>query len=371
VATPTPAAPPDPVELLTTFARTLRGRGVTAGTSRLTGAVEALAHLDPCDVDDVYWAGRLTLCAGPDDLARYDEAFGEWILGAVPTPAGPGDGSPVAARVSAAAGAGAAEDAGDTVGGSASGVEVLRHRDVTDLDAADRDELEHLVALLAPHVPLRRTRRRTPGRGHEIDRARTVRAMIADGGEPRELVRRRRRTRPRRVVLLIDVSGSMKIYADLFLRFAHAAVRVAPSSTEVFTVGTRLTRVTRQLRSHDPQEALAAAGATVPDWSGGTLLGESLQAFLDLWGHRGTARGATVVIASDGWERGGAVLLGEQMARLRRLAHRVLWVNPHSGRDGFAPTTAGMTAALPHVDALLAGHTYAAFEELATVIARA
>jgi uncharacterized protein with von Willebrand factor type A (vWA) domain len=157
----------------------------------------------------------------------------------------------------------------------------------------------------------------------------------------------------------------------VLLRFAHAAVRVAPASTEVFTVGTRLTRVTRPLRRRDPDDALRAAGAAIPDWSGGTRLGESLQAFLDLWGQRGTARRAVVVVASDGWERGDATLLGEQMARLARLAHAVVWVNPHRGKAGFAPLTAGMAAALPHVDELLAGHTLDALHTLAEVIAHA
>jgi hypothetical protein len=148
-------------------------------------------------------------------------------------------------------------------------------------------------------------------------------------------------------------------------------VRVAPATTEAFTLGTRLTRVTRQLRARDPDIALRAAGAAIPDWSGGTRLGETLQAFLDLWGQRGAARGAVVVLASDGWERGDARLLGEQMARLARLAHWVIWVNPHRGKDGFAPVTAGMTAALPHIDELLAGHTLDALHTLADVIADA
>jgi uncharacterized protein with von Willebrand factor type A (vWA) domain len=201
--------------------------------------------------------------------------------------------------------------------------------------------------------------------------ARTVRAMLRDGGEPAKLARLRPRVKPRRLVLLLDVSGSMSPYADVLLRFAHAAVRVAPASTEAFTISTRLTRVTRQLRLRDPNHALAATGTAIPDWSGGTRLGESLQAFLDLWGQRGTARQAVVVIASDGWERGDAELLGEQMARLARLAHRVVWVNPHRGKDGFAPVTAGMSAALPHVDELLAGHTLDALHTLADVIAHA
>jgi uncharacterized protein with von Willebrand factor type A (vWA) domain len=176
--------------------------------------------------------------------------------------------------------------------------------------------------------------------------------------------------RPRRLVLVVDVSGSMQPYADPFLRFAHAAARRRPG-TEVFTVGTRLTRVTREIRDRDPSAALLAVAGAVPDWSGGTRLGELMQAFLDRWGQRGVARGAVVVIASDGWERGDAGLLGTQMARLHRLAHRVVWANPHRGLPGYVPMTAGMLAALPHVDDFVDGHSVAALERLARVMSRA
>ncbi len=195
--------------------------------------------------------------------------------------------------------------------------------------------------------------------------------MLRDGGEPAELRYTGRREKPRRLVLLLDVSGSMAPYADALLRFGHAAVRAAPATSEVFTLGTRLTRVTRQLRLRDPDLALAAAGNAIPDWSGGTRLGEALRAFLDLWGQRGTARRSVVVIASDGWERGDAQLLGEQMQRLARLAHLVVWVNPHRGKRGFAPITGGMVAALPHVDELIAGHSLDALRHLVEVVGRA
>jgi uncharacterized protein with von Willebrand factor type A (vWA) domain len=165
------------------------------------------------------------------------------------------------------------------------------------------------------------------------------------------------------VVLLIDVSGSMEPYADAHLRFAHVVTRRRPA-VEVFTIGTRLTRVTRQMQARDPDVALRAVAEAVPDWSGGTRLGELLKAFLDRWGQRGTARGCVAVIASDGWERGDASLLAEQAARLHLLAHTVIWVSPHAGKDGFAPATAGLTAVLPHIDALVAGHSVAAFAQL-------
>ncbi|HEV2888339.1 MAG TPA: VWA domain-containing protein, partial [Jatrophihabitans sp.] len=249
--------------------------------------------------------------------------------------------------------------------------ELLRHRDVTALSATERQQLQRLFALLAPRASGRRSLRYTAARRGRVDLDRTVRRMLSQGGEPTGLIRQRRRHKPRRLVLLIDVSGSMSPYADWLLRFGHAATRRAPLGTEVFTIGTRLTRVTRELRLRDPDRALAAAGRAVPDWRGGTRLGDSLKAFLDRWGQRGVARGAVVVLCSDGWERGDPAELGNQLARLARLAHAVVWVNPHKGKDGFAPVTGGMVAALPHIDSLVAGHSFAALEELVKVIADA
>ena len=169
-------------------------------------------------------------------------------------------------------------------------------------------------------------------------------------------------------MLLVDVSGSMEGYADALLRFAHAASRRGSSPTEVFALGTRLTRVTRELALRDPDAAMTAVAAAVPDAGGGTRLGELLKSFLDQWGQRGTARGAVVVVLSDGWERGDATLLGEQMARLHRLAHRVVWSNPRKAAPGYAPLAAGMAAALPHVDDFVEGHSLAALEHLAGVV---
>jgi len=160
-------------------------------------------------------------------------------------------------------------------------------------------------------------------------------------------------------------------YADSLLRWAHVVATRNRARTEVFTIGTRLTRVTRSMRLRDGEAALGAAGQAVPDWSGGTRLGEVLQAFLDRWGQRGLARGAVVVVMSDGWERGDPTLLREQMRRLRRLAHRVVWVNPHRGKDGYAPVQAGIVAALPFVDEFIAGHSMATFEQALEVVADA
>jgi uncharacterized protein with von Willebrand factor type A (vWA) domain len=366
----------DFAELAVGFARTLRHAGVPAGPDRVQAMLGALAHLDVLDPNQVYWAGRLTLCADPQDLARYDAAFALYFGGR-----GAGDrrstSSPprvLRAAPFEVAGADSGPRPGDdqpSFAARASRQEILRHKDVSALSPSERDELRRLFVLLKPRVAHRRSQRHGPAHRGRVDLARTVRGMLRTGAEPGRLAYRRRRTKPRRLVLLIDVSGSMAPYADTLLRFAHAAVRAAPASTEVFSTGTRLTRVTRELRLRDPEQALAAAGRAVPDWSGGTRLGDGVKAFLDLWGQRGLARGAVLVLCSDGWERGDPAELDAQLGRLTRLAHALIWVNPHKGRPGFEPVTGGMRAAVTHADALVAGHSFAALEKLVEVISHA
>ncbi|WP_028472717.1 vWA domain-containing protein [Nocardioides alkalitolerans] len=355
--------------------RALRAAGVAVSADRTLVFAAACARLGVGDADAVRRAGRATLCAGPDDLAVHDRVFEAWRrtwFGAKDAPeTARGDADEVArASVGDADDAGAGESETALVAARASGADVLRHRDVALLDPADRARVHRLYAELTPHAPRRRAVRRTPSRSGEVDLRRTLRASLRGYGEPTPVARRRRGTRDRPVVLLVDVSGSMSAYADALLRLAHRMVR-AGVATEVFTAGSRLTRVTPALRTRDPEAALVAAGRAVPDWAGGTRLGESLGAFLDRWGGRGTARRAVVVVLSDGWERGTAADLGREMARLGRLAHRVVWVNPHRGKDGYAPVQSGIVAALPHVDDFVAGHTLATFAEVCEVVARA
>jgi uncharacterized protein len=364
----------DPLPGLVGFAAALRAAGLPCDTHRVQAYLGAVGELDLAEPTQLYWAGRLTLCAEPDDLPRYDEAFAAWFTARAPAPRPRPAGRPQATVTMAALTetAGTSGDRESTeLKVAASDTEVLRHRDISQLSAHEREHLRELMATLHLTPPLRRSMRLRPHRSGRLDSARILRAMRAAGGEPVRLAYRDRRHRPRRVVLLIDVSGSMSPYADALLRFAHAVTRAAPTSTEVFTIGTRLTRLSRQLRARDPQEALVAASRAVPDFAGGTRLGETIRVFLDRWGQRGLARRAVVVLFSDGWERGDASLLGEQLARLRRLAHRVLWVNPHAGRDGYAPVQSGIAAALPHVDGLLAGHSLATLEELLREVRRA
>jgi uncharacterized protein len=216
----------------------------------------------------------------------------------------------------------------------------------------------------------RRSRRRVPSRRRRgrPDLRRTVRAALRAGGEPVQRSFTESGERPRRLVLLLDVSGSMEPYARALIRFVHAAVS-GRTKVEAFALGTRLTRITRELSTHDPDAAIARAAVAVSDWSGGTRLGDGLRQFNDEWGQRGMARGAIVVILSDGWDRGEPEVMAEQMARLSRVAFRVVWVNPLKASAGYAPLAQGMAAALPYIDEFVEGHSIESLETLAAVVA--
>ena len=379
--TPTDAPPlvdRPPEAVLLGFARALRAAGVPVTQDRAQTFLAATAEVGLADQRATYLAGRATLCGSPDDLARYDQVFHAYFdaRDGLPRrrPAPPS--SPTYSSLPLEdVGAGSGDDDrvdDDVVRAMASDAEVLRHRDLASLTAAERQRLAAMVATLRPRPPLRRTARHQRWHRGDVDASRTLRASLRRMGEPAQIEWRRRGTKARRVVLLVDVSGSMSGYADALLRLAHRMVTASPrGSVEVFTVGTRLTHLTRALRNRDAELALVAAGETVPDWSGGTRLGETLRVFLDRWGRRGLARGAVVVVFSDGWERGDAGLLGAQMARLGRVAHRVVWVNPHRGKTGYEPVQQGVLAVLPHCDDFLAGHSLATFSELIEVVGRA
>lgn len=356
------------------FVAALRRDGLDVPVGSALRYHEALAQVGLTRRDDVYWAGRATLVHSPDQVDVYDRVFaaywtGTFVLGLEPVV----EDEVVLLAVDTA-------DADDPVDDDAADRPLLSlrwspHETLTTKDFADYDddelaEAHRLMATLVAVGGRRASRRRVAGRrvGGRPDLARTVRRSLRTAGEPIERRYTVPGTRPRRVVFLLDVSGSMEAYARALLRFAQAAV-VGRRRVEVFTLGTRLTRVTRELSTRDPDRALAATGAAVEDWSGGTRLGESMRAFVDEWGQRGMARGATVVILSDGWDRGEPAVMGEQMARLHRLAHRVIWVNPLKATPGYAPLAGGMAAALPHVDRFLEGHNLEALDGLARLLA--
>ncbi len=365
-------------EILLAFARALRAAGVPVTQDRAQGFLDAVSVLDLADERGTWVAGRSTLCGSPDDLDRFDAVFEAFF--------NPRDGLPRTRQVPSvtpsqsqlpetdAIGEGGVEDDMESIHARAAETEVLRHRDVGSLSASEKQRLAGMFATLHPRPPLRRTARHQRWHRGQVDASRTLRSSLRQMGEPTRISWRRRGRKPRRVVLLVDVSGSMSDYADSLLRLAHrltVALRVQGGVVETFTVGTRLTHLTRAMRLRDPERALVAAGETVPDWSGGTRLGETLRIFSDRWGQRGMARGSVVVVFSDGWERGDPALLAEQVQRLHRVAHRVVWVNPHRGKAGYEAVQQGVLAVLPHVDDFVAGHSLATYAELTEVISRA
>jgi uncharacterized protein len=364
-----------PARLGVRFARLLRRAGVDADPARVQRFIEAVEVLGPHDLGDVYWAGRVVFCSEPTDFAPYDAAFATCFGLPVPlslAPAAP----PRAVELTLAFDTGEEPEPGgevveapeNTVVVRWSNTESLRDKDFAAYTTEEFEEARRLMTDLRLAGALRRSRRRVPAHRGRPHLGRTLRTALRSGGEITTLRNVGRGERPRRVVLLCDVSGSMEAYARALLRFLHAAV-VGHGRVEAFTIGTRLTRITKELRSRDPDAALAAASRAVRDWSGGTRLGETLREFLDTWGQRGMARGSIVVVMSDGWDRGDPGILGLQMQRLHRLAHRVVWVNPLKATPGYAPLASGMAAALPYVDEFIEGHSLASLEELARVVA--
>lgn len=365
-----------PLSAAVAFARLLRRRQLDVPVHAVTTFAEALEAVGMAQGSAVYWAARTTLVHRPDDIGAFDQAFAAF-WGNRPEPGAPSVmPEPVVLALDDDHETDGVEPDHERFDGPALVVrytarETLRNKDFADCSEEELAELHRALARLRVVGDARRSRRlapthRTDGRPHL---RRTVRDSLRTGGEP---MRRRYRAplaRPRRLVLLVDVSGSMEPYARALIRFAHAAV-VGRRSVEVFTFGTRLTRITRELASHQPDAAVAAAAAAVADWSGGTRLGESLRDFNDRWGTPGAARGATVVILSDGWDRGDPTQLAGEMARLSRAAHRIIWVNPLKAASGYQPLARGMAAALPHVDDFVEGHALTSLEHLVHTLGR-
>ena len=342
------------------FAGAVRREGVAVTTSNVTTYVEALAAVGTDQRDLVYWAGRATMTTGPDDVAGYDRAFTAFFDHGHPAPVG----AVVDHQVKVV-------PAQADIGVKYSPSELLRHKDFSAYSGEEFAESRRLMADLRLVGALRPARRRRPVRGDRgtLDLRRTARRAMRTGGVPVRRAFVDLSARPRRVVVLCDVSGSMDPYARSLIRFLHVAV-AGRSRVEAFAFGTRLTRLSRELSERDPDAAVAAAARAVIDWSGGTRLGASLRAFNDAWGVRGTARGAVVVILSDGWDRGDPAELATELARLRRVAHRIVWVNPLKASPGYAPLAQGMATALPYVDDFVEGHSVAALEHLVEVVRR-
>lgn len=366
------------------FVRVLRGAGLDVPVGATVAYAQALAALAERGTVGAYWAGRTTLVRRVEDVPTYDRAFASFygdgiaparaeVVHALEVVLDTDDGDPAA---DAPPEDDADDDGAEVLAVRWSPVEVLADKDLAACTPDELREAHRLVAELRLRASLRRSRRRRPDHrprdGGKVDLRRTVGTAIRHGGEVGRPATSRPGQRPRRVVLLLDVSGSMAPYARALARFAHAAVAARRRGhVEVFALGTRLTRITRQLATHDPDAAIQAAAATVADWDGGTRLGHGLRAFNDQWGVRGMARGAIVVILSDGWDRGEPAELATEVERLGRVAHRLVWVNPLKASPGYAPLARGMAAALPHLDEFVEGHSVNALRDLAEVLARA
>jgi uncharacterized protein with von Willebrand factor type A (vWA) domain len=359
------------VRHVVTFGRILREAGLEVGPQRIQDALCGLDQIRLEQRDDVYWTLRQTLVSRVDELDAFDAAFSAWFERA---PGRRAVRRPPLETVRPVLRAGKGSEAepagaGDTqLAKGWSYEEVLRNKDFAALTPDEFAHVKKLIRRAGDCRPLRRSRRlRAHHRGRDLDLRRVVRASLGTGGDAIERRFRRRSLVPRKVVLLCDVSGSMEAYARALLLFVHAVVGTG-RGVEAFAFGTRLTRLTPELATRDPEQALAAAAERVLDWTGGTRIGRSLKAFNDEWGRRALTRGAVVVIASDGWERDDAAILGHEMARLARSAFAVVWVNPLKGNPEYQPLAGGMRAALPYVDRFLAGHNLASLDALAEVL---
>lgn len=364
------------LRMAVTFGRLLRRGGLSTGPDRVMGFAAALEQLDVGNRDDVYWAGRVTLCSRPEDFDMYDRAFKVYWEGkqGLKVP-GPKQSQPSITlapdSVQPSKKAALRDEKGEeAVKLRYSPVDVLRKKDFGDCTPEEFAELYRLMADLRLSGAMKRSRRLESANRGRHDARRTLRAAMRTGGEPVRHRYRRARERPRRVVLLCDISGSMVSYSRALLRFMHASV-ASGEPVEAFVLGTRLTRVTRELTTRNPDRALREASKAIEDWSGGTRLGDTVKEFVDLWGQRGMARGAVVVLLSDGWDRGDVEVLADAMRRIHRLAHKVIWVNPLKAAPGYQPLARGMAAALPSVDVFLSGHNFESLQELAAAVAGA
>jgi uncharacterized protein with von Willebrand factor type A (vWA) domain len=361
------------ISLLVAFARSLRRAGVAVPVDNVVHYVRAIDALGIDRRDRVYWAGRSVLIHRQEDVGTYDRVFDSFWRGSSTW----SDSPPPSPDSFDEEGDADTVDAPSSDGEPPRRLALVNYSDVDqlrrkDFAACTPEELEEISRLLRETrvraiQRSRRMRRSRRDRGRHDTRA-TIRQTLRSGGEVVRLMHREPTSRPRRVVLLCDVSGSMEPYARALLRFLHVAV-AGQGRVEAFAVGTRLTRLTRQLSSRDPDAALHQAIERVLDWSGGTRLGEGIGTFNDRYGMPGMARGAIVVILSDGLDRGDPAVLAGQMARLHRAAHQTIWVNPLKASAGYEPLARGMAAALPHVDQFVEGHSAASLDALVSVIA--
>jgi uncharacterized protein with von Willebrand factor type A (vWA) domain len=387
---PTPAGQPAGgqfVHNLLLFGRLLRGLGLDVNPGRMLDLLVGLGHVALGRRADFYHTARSLLVHRREDLALFDQAFhlfwrapsqGHWIsVPAVSTrrpppvrlaPAPPRLPDGDAPKPPAEQPPEAAETIIE-VTRTYSALEALRRKDFSLLTPDEHEAIKALMAQLRWRLGQRRTRRQQPGRGQRLDLRRTLRRNLRHGGHVMEWSLREPKFKPRPVVVLADISGSMERYTRLLLHFMYGLKRGLGQPVETFVFGTRLTRVTRQLQFKDVERALREVSASVHDWAGGTRIGEALKQFNFAWGRRVLGRGAVVVVISDGWDRGDPELTAREMARLQRSCYRLIWLNPLLGSPAYEPLTRGIRAALPYVDDFLPVHNLASLEDLAEHLA--
>jgi uncharacterized protein with von Willebrand factor type A (vWA) domain len=389
----------DLADLVARFAARLRAEGLPVGPERSARFASAVELARPATTRELYWCGLATLVGDQAEIPTFDRVFATVFEGSAPPdrngtpstvedmfrPAPPGPGTPggtrrppptmAGAQASPDPSAASTEDTDEDSSmespfpGLAAAAERLGGRDFGTLSPDELHQLMVAMRRLRLATPLRRSRRYEAGsRGRRIDLRTTMRLAQRSGGFPVRLARHRLRLRPRPLVVLCDISGSMEPYARALLQLLYCAMAAGGPRTEVFTFATRLTRLTKVLARVRPEVALERAGKAAPDWSGGTRIGEALKRFLDRYGSRGLARGAVVLIISDGWETGDARLLGQQMARLSRLAHKIVWANPRTASPRYEPLVAGMAAAWPYCDEVVSAHSLWALDPLLTAL---
>ena len=362
------------------FGRLLRRAGVDVHPGRLLDLVEALGHVELSSRGDVYHTCRTLLVHRQEQIALFDGAFAAfWRIHTEGTAAGPKRRDGASASIVEVEGVLApgdlAESDADAAEESEPAPEVgiktwsdlggLRDKDFAAFSADEIARARIALSRLVWNPGVRRTRRWVPGPGPRLDLRRALADSVRTGGDIVTLRRRMRLIRPRPLVLLCDVSGSMDRYCRMLLHFAHTLAS-RRRRVEAFLFSTGLTRITRLLRMPRPDDALAAVSRSVPDWSGGTRIGAAIKDFHQRWSRRVLTGGPVVLLISDGWDRGDPGELRDQIARLQRSCHRLVWLNPLIGTDGYAPLTRGLQAALPYVDDFLPARTLNNLADLAT-----
>jgi uncharacterized protein with von Willebrand factor type A (vWA) domain len=365
------------------FGRVLRIRGLDVHSGRMLDVIQALQHVDISSRDEVYHTCRALLVHRREDLGLFDRTFDQFWRGTIrrqkksarpaapPAPEAPDASEKTAAPPRASLSPRLLQEAVSAVASpheaaarTWSDVATFAQKDFSEFTADEIALARAAVDRIVWDPGRRRTRRWVAGRGRRIDVRAALARSLRTGGDTVVLPRRRRRLRPRAIVLLCDVSGSMEPYSRMLLHFAHAMSR-RHGRVEAFVFSTAVTRITPELRLSRLDEAAAAAARIVPDWSGGTRIGDSLRQFHQRWTRRVLHRAPVVLLVSDGWDRGEPAILRDQVARLQRSCHRLIWLNPLIGTTDYAPLTRALQAALPHVDDFLPVRTLTNLVDLA------